>query len=162
MQDEPNIEKFIVFKIADNLFGLPISDVLKVVSCSLTDNRNLRTMGIIQLGRYMVKVFDFHQALSSGDLTELPGEQSFLVITRNGDGELCGILVDEPPNLVDLPQESLRVIPQSHHQSSLFGMVSHAAVVSDQEGTITILLLDMKRTVSNAIQNTNLLSLMPS
>ena len=159
MQDEPQIERFIVFKIADYLLGLPISDVLKVVSCSLTDNKNLRTMGIIQLGRYMVKVLDFHQALSSGNLTKLPGEQSFLVITRDGEGELCGILVDEPPNLVELPQENLSVIPQSHRQSSLFGMVSHAAVVSEQEGTITILLLDMKRTMSNAIQNTNLLSL---
>lgn len=162
MQDEPNIEKFIVFTIADYLLGLPISDVLKVVSCSLTDNRNLRTMGIVQLGQYMVKVLDFHQSLISGDLTDLPGEQSFLVITRDGEGELCGILVDEPPNLMELPQQSLRSIPQSHHQSSLSQMVSHAAVVSAKEGTMTILLLDMKRTVSNAIQDNNLLSLRPS
>jgi purine-binding chemotaxis protein CheW len=162
MQDEPNIEKFIVFTIADYLLGLPISDVLKVVSCSLTDNRNLRTMGIVQLGQYMVKVLDFHQSLRSGNLTDLPGEQSFLVITRDGEGELCGILVDEPPNLMELPQQSLRSIPQSHHQSSLSQMVSHAAVVSAKEGTMTILLLDMKRTVSNAIQDNNLLSLRPS
>ena len=162
MQDEANIEKLIVFKIADYLLGLPISDVLKVVTCSLTDNRNLRTMGIVQLGQYMVKVLDFHQSLSSGDLTDLPGEQSFLVITRDGEGELCGILVDEPPNLMELPQQTLQSIPQSHHQSSLSQMVSHAAVVSAKEGTITIFLLDMKRTGSNALQNNNLLSLRPS
>lgn len=162
MQDELNIEKFIIFKIADYLLGLPISDVLKVVSCSLTDNTNLRTMGIVQLGQYMVKVLDFHQSLSSEDLTELPGEQSFLVITRDGEGELCGILVDEPPNLMELAQESLRIIPRSNHRSGIFQIVSHGVVVSDKEGTITILLLDMKRTLSNAIPINNLLSLMPS
>ncbi|AFZ21476.1 chemotaxis protein CheW [Allocoleopsis franciscana] len=162
MQDELNIEKFIVFKIADYLFGLSINDVLKVITCSLTDNRNLRTMGIVQLGQYMVKVLDFHQSLGSEDLTELPGEQSFLVITRNGEGELCGILVDEPPNLMELAQESLQIIPRSNHQSGMFQLVSHGAVISAQEGTITILVLDMKRTLSNAIPINNLLSLMPS
>lgn len=162
MPDEASLEKIIVFQIAGYLFGLSITDVLKVVSCSLTDNRNLKTMGIIQLGQYMVKVLDFHPSLSLGASTELPSEPSFLVITRDGEGELCGILVDEPPNLMELSPESLRSVPPSHHQSSLFQRVSHAAVVSEQKGTITILVLDMKRTLSNTIQNTNLLSLKPS
>ena len=119
-------------------------------------------MGSLQPSQYRVTLLDFHQSLRSGHLTDLPGEQSFLVITRDGEGELCGILVDEPPNLMELPQQTLQSIPQSHHQSSLSQMVSHAAVVSAKEGTITIFLLDMKRTVSNAIQNNNLLFLRPS
>jgi purine-binding chemotaxis protein CheW len=162
MHDESKEDKFIVFKIADYLLGLPISDVLKVVNYSPTENGKLRTMGVVQIGRHMVKVLDFHQELSSGGLAQLPGEQPFLLITRDREGELCGILVDEPPNLVELPLEMIQSLPKSDHQSSIFQMVSHAAVISQQEITTTIFLLDMKRTLSTAIHNSHPLSLRSS
>ncbi len=145
MQDELKIDKFIVFKIADYLLGLPIGNVLKVVNCSSPENSKLKTMGIFQLGHHMVRLLDFYQSLSSGDSPQLSNEQSFLVITRDSQGELCGILVDEPPNLVELPLEMIRSLPKSDRQSSIFQMISHAAVIPQKEATTTIFLLDMNQ-----------------
>ena len=54
-------------------------------------------------------------------------------------------MVDEPPNLVELPLDSMRSIPQSESRSSVFKLVSYAAVVSHNEMTTTIFLLDLTR-----------------
>ncbi len=151
MQDEFKVEKFIVFKIADYLLGLPIGNVLKVVNCFSTENSRLKTMGIVQLGHHMIRIVDFYQPLVSGNLPPLPNEQSFLVITRDSQGELCGILVDEPPNLVELPLDMIRSPPKSDRQSSIFQMITHAAVLSQQEATTTIFLLDMNQAFTNKL-----------
>ncbi len=154
MHDDSNVGKFIVFKITDYLLALPISDVLKVVNSPSINSKGLTTMGVVQLGQHMIKVLDLHlPQLGASDLTELTRNQSFLVITRDRQGELCGILVDEPPNLLELPLEMMRSLPKSErHSQPLFEMVSHAAVVSQDEVTTTIFLLDMKR-LSNTARN---------
>ncbi|HAA32264.1 MAG TPA: hypothetical protein DCE56_36875 [Cyanobacteria bacterium UBA8553] len=121
-------------------------------------------MGVVQLGQHMIKVLDLHlPQLGAGDLTELMGHQSFLVITRDRQGELCGILVDEPPNLLELPLEMMQSLPTSnHHSQPLFEMVSHVAVVSQGEVKTTIFLLDTKRLSNTAINDSYPLSLKPS
>ncbi|HEY9710181.1 MAG TPA: hypothetical protein V6D48_18380, partial [Oculatellaceae cyanobacterium] len=87
MHDDSNVGKFIVFKIADYLLALPLNDVLKVVNCPSVASKGLKTMGVVQLGQHMIKVLDLHlPQLGAGDLTELTGHQSFLVITRDRQG----------------------------------------------------------------------------
>lgn len=163
MHDETNVDKFIVFKITDYLLALPISDVLKVVNCPSGASRGLRTMGVVQLGQHMIKVLDLHEQSSTGGLPESLRNQSFLLITRDRQGELCGILVDEPPNLLELPLEMMRSLPAStRHSHPLFEMVSHAAVVSQDEVTTTIFLLDLKRLSNTAINDSHPLALKPS
>lgn len=161
MHDESTADNFIVFKISDYHLGLPLNDVLKVVNCPPTENKKLRTMGIIQLGRHMIRVLDLHKELSA-DLPQLPSDQSFLVITRDRQGELCGILVDEPPNLVEIPLEIMQSLPKSDRQSGILQMVSHAAVISQQEITTTIFLLDVKRIFNTGINESYPLALRPS
>jgi purine-binding chemotaxis protein CheW len=170
MHDESKVGKFIVFKIADYLLALPIGDVLKVVNCSAATNRGLRTMGFVQLGRYMVRVLDLREQLGARQylapidgLPSLPNDQRFLVITRGREGELCGISVDAPPNLVDLPLEMIQSLPQSdRHGKGALAIVSHAAVVTHEEVTTTIFLLDMKRVPNTAMNDSLPLSLQPS
>jgi purine-binding chemotaxis protein CheW len=163
MHDESKAGKLIVFKIADYLLALPISDVLKVINCSAVENRGLRTMGVIQLGPHTIRILDLHlPQLNSGGLPQLPGNQPFLVITRTPQGELYAIAVDEPPNLMEIPLEMMRSLPPSHRQSSGLEMVSHAAVISQDEVTTTIFLLDVKRILNTAIKDSHPLSLRPS
>jgi purine-binding chemotaxis protein CheW len=145
MYNEPTVDKFIVFKIGDSLLALPMSDVLKVVNCPPVDSGGLRAMGLIQLGRHTIRVLDLHQQLSPKGLSSSAGKQPFLVIMRTPQEEIFGIAVDEPPNLMELPRERLRSLPQSERQSGALEMISHAAVISQEEVTTTILLLDLKR-----------------
>lgn len=139
------VDKFIVFKIGDCLMALPMSDVLKVVNCPPSSSGSLRSMGFVQLGNHTIRVLDLHQQLNSGDLPTVCDRQSFLVITRTPDRELCGIVVDEPPNLVELSSDGVRSLPPPDHQSGFLPMVSHTAIISHDDVTTTILLLDVKR-----------------
>lgn len=145
MEDNLNSEKFIVFRIGDCLMALPISDVLKVVNCPVGDNSGLRSMGLLQLGRHTIRVFDWREELGAKSLSDFGDRKSFLLITRTSIGELYGIVVDEPPNLVELPLDLMRNIPQSENRAGVFNLVRYAAVVSYQEMTTTIFLLDLTR-----------------
>lgn len=163
MSDDSKVSKFIVFKIADYHLALPIRDVLKVVNCSLMVGSGLQTMGVIQLGNHMIRVLDLHEQLSSGGSGQLPSSPPFLVITRGSGGELCGIPVEKPPNLVELPLEMMRSLPKSdQYGKPALNLVSHAAVVSQENVTTTIFLLDMKRVLNPRINDSPLLALKPS
>ncbi|MDP8963213.1 MAG: chemotaxis protein CheW [Cyanobacteriota bacterium] len=163
MHDESEVGKFIVFKIADYLMALPISEVLKVVNCSSITSRELRTMGVIQLGRQMIRILDWHEELTSGNLAQSLDNYPFLVITQGREGELCGISVDEPPNLLELPLEMLRTLPNSErHTNRALTMASHVAVISQEKVTTTIFMLDVNRLVNTAINESYPLSLKPA
>ncbi|NES20622.1 MAG: chemotaxis protein CheW [Symploca sp. SIO3E6] len=181
MYEESNVGKFIVFKIADYFLALPIQDVLKVLNCPSEVRGDLRTMGLVQIGRHLIRVWDWHQELAglglpqslpvNASATELVPtdifpkptvKQTFLVITRDYQGELCGIAVDEPPNLVELPLELMQVLPQSMHQSGVFEMVSHAAVLSSGALATTIFILDVERFGKSRISDSQQLLLKPS
>jgi purine-binding chemotaxis protein CheW len=57
--------------------------------------------------------------------------------------------VDEPPNLVELPLDILRRLPKSQIQGNgVLEMVSHAAVLSQENVTTTIFLLDVKQVLN--------------
>ncbi|MBD2775890.1 chemotaxis protein CheW [Iningainema tapete] len=147
MDKESKVSKFIVFKIGENLIALLVSDVIKVVDCYAIATRQT-TMGLVQLGKHIIKLLDLHQQLSSGDLPQ-QCNQPILVITRNSQGELCGISVDEPPDLLELPLEFFRLLPQSfRYEKPGNEMLSHVAVISHKEVTKTIFLLDIKGTIS--------------
>ncbi len=146
MDDESQIGKFIVFKIADYLLALPISDVLKVVNFSPANSKKLTTMGLVQIGKYMIKVLDLHQQLSLDTLHHWVDNPSFMVVTHDSQGELYGISVDEPPDIVELPLLTIRSLPKStSHSKPIIEMVSHVAVLPEKEDIKTIFLLDLKQ-----------------
>jgi purine-binding chemotaxis protein CheW len=145
MQNQFQVQKFITFTVADYCLTLPIKAVLKVVTCPLQDHHKLRKMGLIQLGHHLIRVLDLHQYLDTEDVHQLPKSQSFLMITPISQTELCGILIYEPPDLLELPLEMMQPLSQSYYQSSLLEIVSHAIVVSQEKATKTIFLLDMQQ-----------------
>jgi purine-binding chemotaxis protein CheW len=160
MYDDSKVSKFIVFKIADYHLSLPINEVLKVVNCSPMVSSGLKEMGVIQLGHHMIRVVDLHEQLSSGQLLSNP---PFLVITRGAGGELCGIPVEKPPNLVELPLEMMRTLPKSdQYGNPALNLVSHAAVVSQENVTTTIFLLDVKRVLNPKSNDSHPLALKSS
>jgi purine-binding chemotaxis protein CheW len=162
MHNESPVDRLIVFQVSKNLFALPIEDVLKVVNYPATDSSGLREMGLIQLGRYTIRVIDLQQQFNSKGISQSFNHSPFLMIMRSPWGELCGILVDEPPNLVELPREMLRSVPQSEYQSGVLKLVSHTAVVPQKNGTTTIFLLDIKRVLNPTVHESSQLALKSS
>ena len=145
LYNNSNLEKFMVFQIADYSLCLPIMDVLKVVNFTNEISREMKTMGLVQLGKHTIKIWDLHQQLGGGSLPHLSPNQRFLVIIRPRDSELWGIFVDDLPNLVELPQDMMRPIPKSYRQSSVLEMISHVAVISNEASTQKIFLLDLQQ-----------------
>jgi purine-binding chemotaxis protein CheW len=95
---------------------------------------------------------DLHEQLSSGGSDDLPNDPPFLVIIRGSGGELCGIPVEKPPNLVELPLEMMRSFPKSdQYDKPALNLVSHAAVVSQENVTTTIFLLDVKQVLNSTV-----------
>ncbi|KAF3884820.1 MULTISPECIES: chemotaxis protein CheW [Nostocales] len=149
MERETNTEKFIVFKVADYFLGMSINDVLKVINCSSLHSTRLIQMGLVQVGNHTIKLLDLQQHLNLDSLPQLSGNESFLVITRDSEGELCGVLVHEPPDLIELPPETIRPLPRSDiYSKATPDIVSHVAVLSSEEMIKTIFLLDLKRTIT--------------
>ncbi|MEW6494272.1 MAG: chemotaxis protein CheW [Cyanobacteriota bacterium] len=162
MHDDSNIGKFIVFRIADYYLALPLNQVIKVVNFSPTLSSGLNTMGVIQLGRHMIRVLDLREQLNAGGSEQLPPTPPFLVITRTAEGQLCGIGVEEPPNLVELPLDLMRSLPKSDYSNKpALNLVSHAAVVSQENVTMTIFLLDVERFLKPTISDSPPLALKP-
>ena len=155
MKNDFEAGKFIVFMIADYLLALPIAAVLKVVNCPPVNNGVPRAAGLVQMGHHMLVILDLHQKLATSYSSELTRNSPFLVVTQVLQGQLCGIPVDEPPNLVELPRDSLRALPESYDRVGPLDMVSHVAVLSQEDKTFTIFILDINRVLSATTSSTN-------
>ena len=109
-------------------------------------------MGVIQIGRHVIRALDLHQRLSSGTLPQAPGDSPFLVITRGSEGELCGIPVDAPPDLMEVSLEMIRSLPPSSPQGGLLEIARGVVISSEEQNPKTIFLLDIKRALSASPQ----------
>lgn len=155
MHNDSQVSKFIVFKIGDYLLALPLGNVLKVVNYSPIEVQAgiplLRTMGVVQLGKHTIRILNLSQLISSDNLPQLPLKQPFLLIAQITLGELFGIWLEEPPNLLELHQQMLRPIPKSERHSGTLEIISHAAVLSENNVTITIFILDLQRILNTSV-----------
>ncbi|MCX7596118.1 MAG: chemotaxis protein CheW [Fischerella sp.] len=155
IHDESKLEKFIVFTVADYRLALPIKAVLKVVTNPYAMNHKLSNIGLIQIGHHMIRVLDLHQQLSLKDWRQFPENLPFLVITPTSQGDLCGIPVCEPPDLIELPLATIRQVPQSYRQSGVLEIASHAIAISQEDITTTIFLLDIPQVLKRFNQSDN-------
>lgn len=144
--NELKVEKFIVFTITNYHFAVPISEVLQIVSRPAT-TAELSKAGLVQIGRWMIRLLDLHQQLQLEDLHQLEN-QPFLVITQSLPGEFWAIPVSEPPNLIEFPLELIQLLPQSGTQSGVLRAASYAATIPMNGITVTVFLLDIKRMLS--------------
>ncbi|MEQ8383309.1 MAG: chemotaxis protein CheW [Coleofasciculus sp. A1-SPW-01] len=132
-------QKYIVFKISDCLISLPMDNVLKVLNTPSNES-GWNAMGLLQIGDYTIRIVDLHQQLNPDYDTNSTNLQSFLVITNPIEGDLFGIIVDEPPNLIELNPDLIRKLPKYNRR---LPMVSHAAVLQENEKKTTIFMLDL-------------------
>ena len=149
------VEKFIVFTIADYFLALPIAEVLRVVNCPAKTSSELEEIGMLQIDRYVIRVLDLHQQLNEA-LSQRPKDPSFLVITQNSEGELWGIPVDKPPNVMEFPIQMMRPLPSG--EFNLLKIASHVAVISHEKVTATIFLVDLKRVLNHSADLQKILS----
>lgn len=145
MQDELELATLVVFKVDKYHLALPINTVLRVVEYSLQPGENLSTMGLTQIGLHTIKILDLHQSLS-GDRPAQPAESArFLVVTHDAHGQPYGIPAYTPPDLIEMPLRLMQALPRQTHPNTILKIASHAAVISQDDATTTVFLLDLNR-----------------
>jgi purine-binding chemotaxis protein CheW len=155
--NETTQEKFIVFTIANYHLALPIGNVLRVMKYTPETCGEFTKMGLARIGRYTIRILNLHERLGCEERSQLGENPPFLLIARTPQGEICGIPVDTPPDLIELPFGNMRSLPSLEPQSNLIDMVSHAAVISQGESTTTFFLVDVTRIGSSSPDKLTLL-----
>ncbi|MEQ9624770.1 chemotaxis protein CheW [Coleofasciculus chthonoplastes] len=135
----PDTQKYIVFKVSDCLMSLPMENVLKVLNTPSNES-GWNAMGLLQIGDYTIRIVDLHEQLNPDHDADSTNLQSFLVITNPVEGDLFGIVVDDPPNLIELNPDLIRKLPKYNRR---LPMVSHAAILQENEVKTTIFMLDL-------------------
>ncbi|BAZ47750.1 putative CheW protein [Nostoc sp. NIES-4103] len=141
-------EKYITFKVSTYILALPIDSVFKVVTCPYDLSKMLRSTKLAQMGQRTVMLFNPYSCLERNhDRNQQENDHlgRFLIIAQGSVGELYGIQVDAPPNMLSISESSIQPIPQSFHHIGLPTWVSRIAIVNQKEQPITILMLDINQ-----------------
>lgn len=149
---DPDLLRVILFSINQIQMALPISVVLKVITCPPVTPSTQDGLGIIDLGDQTITAISLFHRLCPQDRPQ-PLQRRFVILTQTHLQEICGILVDTPPNLLEIRLDMVRPLPSTYRQSDPLGMISsHVAVLSqDDREPLQIYLLGMEQTLGKAL-----------
>jgi|GEM_PF-1512218 len=149
--------KYITFKVSTYLLALPIDSVFRVITCPSDLGQTLQEAKLAQMGDRTVMLLNLRAFLDPLLGHVHSGEhRHFLIITQGLEGELYGILVDAPPNLLNIPETSIQPVPQSFHQIGFPAWVSQIAILKQKNESTTILMLDIYQAVTRKSQDLEL------
>lgn len=159
--------KYITFKVAGYVFALASQEILKVVATPSPREGGLVSMGLVQLGQYSIQILDLPDLLSLDTAnrtnsvkanTKIPVAPAakakaptaagstqnppFLMVLQNADKDLWGIAVDEPPDLLEVPNYALKPVPPEKRLTRALQWISHVVTYSLGSDRHTLLLLD--------------------
>jgi purine-binding chemotaxis protein CheW len=127
----------IIFAVMDYWFALPIEAVLKIVPYPSINNLIKDGISIIDWENQTVTVVDLRYKLGhleqKGEIEKTCGLQRFLVMIMTQAGEICGLLVEQSPNLIDIPYHAIRPVPPSYRQVTQLNFVRQMAVLPGTE-----------------------------
>ena len=138
------IAKMITFKIADHWFALPMAAVLKIVNCPPVDQGGIVNLGMVQLGAHTIHLLDLYSTFGLGSAPSALTQTPFLLVLRGSQKKLWGIVLEAPPDLIDLPNTLFKSVSTDKRFSPKKQWISHIAVISKQDISRTLLFLDLK------------------
>ncbi|MEM8828572.1 MAG: chemotaxis protein CheW [Cyanobacteria bacterium P01_G01_bin.19] len=147
-KDREQLIKLLVFDVDRLTLALPILQVQKVVRYNPVHGSGLSHVNLVHLEDKDIAVVNLHQKLFNLDLPQISQDRGYFIISRTSVGESIGILVLQPPALIDIPQSQIRVIPDSYRRSDTLEIASHVTIVPQKDGTRkTIFILDSQRLI---------------
>ncbi|NJK49757.1 CheW domain-containing protein [Candidatus Gracilibacteria bacterium] len=139
--------KLLVFSVGQLNVALSVDIVKKVVDYTTIYSSGLNHMGMARIDDREITVVDLHKRLFNVSQPMPSHSRGYLVIARNSVGETFGILVSKAPSLQDIPISQIRTLPESYRRSDTLEIASHVTVISQQEGSLTVFILDVDRIV---------------
>lgn len=111
MQDSSQGEQFVLFKIADETYAVPIShtqEVLRFKEVKRIPHAPAHVLGVINLRGQIIPVIGLRQKFSLPDLA--PSEETRIIVTAY-EGRLTGVVCDSVERVVFLPQKNIEENP---------------------------------------------------
>ena len=137
--------KLVVFSIGRLNLALRIESVYKVVNHTSTYGSGLGAVGVTHLGEGEITVVDLHQRFFKTSQLSESNLSGYLIVVQNTTNELYGIPVVETPALMEVPQEMIRVLPESYRRADTLDVASHVVVIPQNGTPLTIFVLDVDR-----------------
>ena len=139
--------ELLVFEIGQLTLALPILQVQKVVKRQRVHGSGLSHVNLAHLSDGEIAVVDLHQKLFGVSLSQ--SEKGYFIITKNVRKEPLAIAVAQSPNLINVPLDRIRLLPDSYRRADTLEIASHVTVISQEEQTTTIFILDLDRSILN-------------
>lgn len=141
---QKSLIKLLVFKIGKLTLALPILQVQKIIKHNPIHGSGLSYVNLTHLDERDIAVVDLHQKLFNVSLEQSSQTKGYFIISKNIIGEPLGILVSEPPALIDVAATQIRLIPDSYRRSDTLKIASHVTVIPQEDGTTqTVFILDL-------------------
>lgn len=140
----PSKVKLLMFPIGKLNLALPILQVQKIVKQNEIHGSGLSHVSLAHLPEQEIAIVDLHQKLFKVPLPQ-SGGQGYFIITKSIDQDPLGIFVSETPNLIDIPQEQIRILPNSYRRADTLEIASHVAIMTDDQTSLTVFILDLAK-----------------
>lgn len=137
-----SLKKFLFFPVGTLNFALSVDVVKKVYKNTTIHSSGLNDLGLAHFGDFDVPVIDLHRRIFNTTLAYGPQLKSYVILTFNSANERFGVLIPNSPSLIDIPFDSVRVLPESYRRRDSLDIASHVALLSDQEPQITVFILE--------------------
>ncbi len=164
--------KVIILPIANYLFAVPMNKVLQVLRCPPNIRNSPVDSELTHLDDRPVLVLNLQVRLQSSSSSapqsslqsslqpslqpslqssllsskkhRTAGADKFLVLTQSRTGYLCGLRVDRLPDILDLPDSAIQLLPESYRQNNLQGLAKYVAILPNGERKMVIYLLELE------------------
>ncbi|MEL7054466.1 MAG: chemotaxis protein CheW [Cyanobacteria bacterium J06588_5] len=157
---------YIFFKLKQYSIALPSENILKIVATPPPSQGGMVSMGLVQLQQYSIQILNLEELLglqstprqktvldfrSDSNRSKTVGTETnppFLIVMRSHiDEDLWGIAVNEPPELMNIPDRALSPVPEEVRLPGALQWVSHVVtrLSNDSHAEIsqTLLVLDL-------------------
>jgi chemotaxis signal transduction protein len=130
-----NSEKLLVFSVGNLNVSLSIDAVEKVINYSTIMSSGLNHYGLVNIGNKEITVIDLHQKLFKKPQTFTSKDKKYLLLAQSSTTETFGIVVNNSPELYDIPSELIRALPESYRRADTLKIASHVFIVDQNEET---------------------------
>ncbi|WP_017327735.1 chemotaxis protein CheW [Synechococcus sp. PCC 7336] len=100
--------QYLTFAIANVPLMLAAETIVKVVEASPQVILSFREAGFVPSGSHSIRWLNLHERLSEATPSS---DRQFLIVLRDGDLNLWGLLADSLPNLLAIATEALEPLP---------------------------------------------------
>lgn len=142
--------KMIVFTVGNFDLALPIEIVYKVLNQLPVYGSGLNGVGVAHVGDVEVTVIDLHRQLFQSSIINETSRKGYLLIFHSKSGDLYGIPVASVPVLMDLPLDSIRVLPESYRSGDILQMATHVCYLPQEEPPLTIFLVNPEQMLQSS------------